>query len=89
MGFRSNGTMTGKIHWSMLVQGFTVLISGTHEEMRAANGKLPLVSSWTLAGKRPNSRDKVLMVAMSIAKHVEHGGVTWKHEPNYHRWCSR
>ena len=66
VGFRSNGTMARKIRWSMFVQGFTVLSSGTHAEMRAANGKLPLVSSWTLAEKRPNSPDKVLMVAMSI-----------------------
>ena len=85
MGFTSNGTMAGKIRWSMFVQGFTVLSSGTHAEMRAASGKLPPVSSWTLARKRPNSPDKVFMVAMSFAKHVEYGGVTWKHEPNYHR----
>ena len=40
VGFRSNGTMSGKIRWMMFIQGFTVLSSGTHAEMRAANGKL-------------------------------------------------
>ena len=66
VGFRSNGTMAGKIRWSMFVQGFTVLTSGTHAEMRAASGKLLPVSSWTLAGL--NSLDKVFMVAMSICQ---------------------
>ena len=68
VGFRSNGTMAGKIRWSMFVQGFTVLSSGTHAEMRAASGKLLPISSWTLAGKRPNSPYTVFMVAMSICQ---------------------
>ena len=58
VGFRSNGTMAGKIRWSMFVQGSTFLSSGTYAEMRAASGKLPLFPAglWQERGRTHRMR---------------------------------